>query len=99
MPGQRGVLLGVSEVANELRLNADAVYRLIRTGELQAIRIASKEGVEPRKMRVPYSSVVDYVERLLAEQLGLDPRAAAFRTARQLPADDTAAVGNERSNG
>ena len=76
MDGLMPLLLEAAEVSELLRLNTDAVYRLIREGELQTVKIASRDGVEPRKIRIPFSSVEAYVQRLVADQCGGDSAAA-----------------------
>jgi len=67
---QRPLLVGVREVSKLLDLNADGVYQLVRSGELPSIAIASGGGgIVPRKLRIPYAAVEDYVERRLQQEL------------------------------
>ena len=62
--------LVTTEGASELLggLDTDTVRRLVRSGELTAVKIASSPGVEPRKLFVVVSSIDGYVARLAAEQ-------------------------------
>jgi excisionase family DNA binding protein len=56
-PGRPGVLLTVAEVAAILRVSTMTVYRLIRTGQLAAVRVG-------HGWRIPQ----DAVERYLASR-------------------------------
>lgn len=60
--------LVTTEGASELLagVDTDTVRALVRSGELQGVRIASRPGVEPRKIRVTVASIDAYVERLAA---------------------------------
>ena len=62
--------LVTTEGASELLggVDTDTVRALVRSGELQAVRIASKPGVEPRKIRITVASLDSYVQRLADEQ-------------------------------
>lgn len=62
------LLIDAKETSRLLDLGLDGVYGLIRSGELPAVRIASRGEVEPRKLRIPYAAVAAYVERLVSEQ-------------------------------
>jgi hypothetical protein len=44
-------------------IDTDTVRMLVRTGELDAIRIESRPGVEARKLHVLVASIEAYVER------------------------------------
>ncbi|MFP4310887.1 MAG: helix-turn-helix domain-containing protein [Nitriliruptoraceae bacterium] len=58
-------LLTAAEVADQLRVSTMTIYRLIRSGELPAVRVG-------RNYRVPVAEL----ERYLAEQV-VDPSSAA----------------------
>lgn len=58
-------------------IDTDTVRMLVRNGELDAIRIESRPGVEARKLHVLVASIKDYVERQRAAQLGLEPGGAS----------------------
>jgi excisionase family DNA binding protein len=49
-------LLRVSEVAEQLAVREKTVYRLIRDGELRAIRVGGRFRIEPE-------ALADYIER------------------------------------
>ena len=61
--------LVTTEGASELLggLDTDTIRRLVRSGELLAVKIASKPAVEPRKIFVVVSSIDDFVRRLAEE--------------------------------
>ena len=68
MEGLRPVLVGTRVAASLLDLDEDRVRQLCRSGDLESVRIASSDGVEPRKIRIPLRSLEVYVSRLVAEQ-------------------------------
>ena len=53
-------------------LDEDTVRGLVRNGDLQAVRIPSRPGVEARKLRIVVSSIDRYVDRLAGEQAGVE---------------------------
>ena len=48
--------LTVAEVAEQLRVSKMTVYRLVHSGELEAVRVG-------RSFRVPYKAAQEYVEK------------------------------------
>ncbi len=65
-PGQTSVSdwLTVDEIATELRISKTIVYRLIRSGELEAVNIVANNGKISQKghYRVRRSSLNEYIE-------------------------------------
>ena len=55
-------LFTVKEVAGQLRIASDTVYRLINQQELEAVKVAG-----PRSLRVPESALEAYLTRRLAQ--------------------------------
>lgn len=55
MPGTPGTLLTVAEVAEMLRVSNMTVYRLIKAGQLGAIRVG-------KNYRIPQSDLDDYLD-------------------------------------
>ena len=49
-------------------LDEDTIRALVRSGELHAVKIPSKPGVEARKIRITVASIDAYVARLAGEQ-------------------------------
>ena len=64
------VLVGTTTASDMLELDEDRVRDLCRSGELQSVRIASRDGIAPRKIRIPVRSIEAYVDRLVSEQCG-----------------------------
>ena len=64
----RPLLVPTRVAAAMLDLDEDRVRDLIRAGELPGVRIASKAGVEARKLRIPVTALEAFVERLVEEQ-------------------------------
>ncbi|GAA2819041.1 helix-turn-helix domain-containing protein [Saccharopolyspora taberi] len=54
-------LLTVQEAADRLRIGRTKVYALVKSGEIESVRIG-------RLRRVPVSAIDDYAARLVAEQ-------------------------------
>ncbi|MPY79828.1 MAG: helix-turn-helix domain-containing protein [Actinophytocola sp.] len=55
------VLLTAEEAAERLAIGRTAVYALLKTGELDSVRIG-------RLRRIPANAVENYVHRLIADQ-------------------------------
>ncbi len=74
----RQLLVGV-EGAREMlgMIDADTVRGLVRSGDIEAIVIASRPGVTGRKLRIIVSSVESYVERQRLALLDEQPEPAA----------------------
>ena len=56
-------------------IDTDTVRGLVRSGDLDAIKIESRPGVEARKLHVLVSSIEAYVERQRVVQLEPEPAA------------------------
>ena len=62
------LLLSVPEASKEIDLEENRLRELIHQNVIRAVKIPSREGVEPRKLRVPYAELMRYVQSLLDEQ-------------------------------
>lgn len=65
MEDQPCVLLTAEEAAERLAIGRTAVYALLKSGELESVRIG-------RLRRIPAEAVENYVQRLIANQTGED---------------------------
>ena len=77
--------LTVDEIAQELKLSKSIVYRLIRSGELEAVDlVVGEEGEIPRKghFRVRRSALDHYLEAKRVKPL---PNQPTCRPAQRLP--------------
>lgn len=66
-------LLTVAEVADQLQMTPDGVYKLIQRGKLEAVRISE------RKTRIPESAFNRYYAELEARADGIGPSRLARR--------------------
>lgn len=62
MSTQSRVLLTAEEAAEQLAVGRTAVYALIKSGELDSVRVG-------RLRRIPATAIADYVQRLIDSQL------------------------------
>ncbi|MFP4149201.1 MAG: helix-turn-helix domain-containing protein [Nitriliruptoraceae bacterium] len=63
-------LLTAAEVADQLRVSTMTIYRLIRSGELPAVRVG-------RNYRVPVAELERYLAQQVVDPSSVDPDAAA----------------------
>jgi len=78
----QGEWLTVDEVAGELKLSKSIVYRLIRTGDLEAVNlVAAEEGKVPQKghFRIRRSALAQYLEAKRVKPLPSLPARAPVR--------------------
>ena len=69
----RPLLVPTSVAAKLIDLDEDRVRELCRRGDLEAVRIPSREGVAARKIRITVASIERFVDRRVAEQCGDSP--------------------------
>lgn len=72
-PQPRLLLVPTTVAAKLIDLDEDRVRELCRRGDLEAVRIPSREGVAARKIRITVASIERFVDRLVAEQCGDAP--------------------------
>jgi excisionase family DNA binding protein len=65
------LMLTYREAAAKLGVSVSKLYKLMREGEIHNVRLG------PRERRVPLSEVKAYADRIVADQIGAGPGAAA----------------------
>jgi excisionase family DNA binding protein len=65
------LMLTYREAAAKLGVSVSKLYKLMREGEIHNVSLG------PRERRVPLSEVKAYADRIVSEQIGAGPGAAA----------------------